>query len=376
MKSFILPIAILISVVACYSVSLGATYTAATMILNSKGYTAFLIAANASMTPLGLILSSLLLPALARGKAAYWLVGGLGVTAVTVLLIARVESYVGLGLLRLLLGMSANTLFIVGETTLMMIIPKGLGGRVMSVYNGVVTLGYALGPIAVSVFSSRPTYGLIGCGLILAATLIVMVVNMSRFSTSLEAMEEGKGIFRFVKMAPTILLGTVAVAAFDNASLNLFPLFSLGAGLSEVVSLWTLSALLVGATALQYPIGILIDRFSPQLVLNCTLLATAVFVSSFPVLTSYPCLYIAAAFLAGGAAFGVFTAVLSLVGMNIPKDMVVTANSAIGLFWGLGSFIAIPVLGVAMDYNNTFYALGLAAFFLFSFLFCLVRGVK
>lgn len=376
MKANLLPIAILISVVACYSVSLGATYTAATLILNGKGYTAFQIAANASMTPLGLIMSSMLLPTFAKGKAAHWLVAGLGVTSFTVLLIAYVENYFALALLRLLLGLSANTLFIIGESTLMIIIPKGLGGRIMSLYNGLVTLGYAVGPITVSFFSSRPTYALLGCGLILVATSLVMAAYRHLFPTHLETAEKAKGVLEFVKIAPVILIGTVAVAAFDNASLNLFPLFSMAAGLPKDISLWALSAVLIGATALQYPIGILIDKFNPHLILNHTLFMTAVAISILPTLVDNPYPYIMLSFIVGGTAFGVFSAVLSVVTLNTPKDLVVTANSAIGLFWGLGSFVSVPILGAAMDYNNILYPSGLAILFLISLTICIIRGAK
>ncbi|MQL47389.1 hypothetical protein BB987_02755 [Photorhabdus temperata] len=49
---------------------------------------------------------------------------------------------------------------------------------------------------------------------------------------------------------------------------------------------------------------------------------------------------------------------------NFHNSMLLTANEDVGLFWRIGSFITVPIISAAMDYQHSAYTILLGGFFI------------
>ncbi|WP_445493586.1 hypothetical protein [Photorhabdus sp. SF281] len=52
------------------------------------------------------------------------------------------------------------------------------------------------------------------------------------------------------------------------------------------------------------------------------------------------------------------------ISSNFHNSMLLTENAAVGLFWGIGSFITVPIIGAAIDYQNPAYTILLGGLFI------------
>ncbi|WP_350304033.1 hypothetical protein [Photorhabdus viridis] len=52
------------------------------------------------------------------------------------------------------------------------------------------------------------------------------------------------------------------------------------------------------------------------------------------------------------------------ISSNFHNSMLLTENSDVGLFWRIGSFITVPIIGAAMDYQNSAYTILLGGLFI------------
>lgn len=343
------PTAALISAVTAYSVALGATYTALAISLSDEGYTTFLVALNAAMTPLGLVLSSMVLPKIIRGQPFSWLM--LGIIASTFLLLALAlgsQNYVFVLVLRFLLGCSTNVLFIVGETALMMIIRPEQRGRILAAYNAIITVGYALGP-ALLIVTGSPSATLVGAG---AFTLLALIpVIWARRSINVELASEpgATGTLGYFLVIPALAIAACGTALFDNATLSLLPIAKMLTGIERDTALSLVTITMIGAVALQIPVGLLADLFNKRVSLVALLIMSGAgciglfsLPNSYIVQTSY-------LFVLGGLAFGVYSVTLALVADTFEGQSLVGANALLALAWGLGSLVGVPLVGLAID---------------------------
>ncbi|WP_372423712.1 MFS transporter [Salinarimonas chemoclinalis] len=341
--------AALIACVALYSIVLGGVYATLAVDLAARGFGARDVAINAAMTPLGLFAAALVLPRLIRGAVLPWLVAALAATALVMLGLALTRSYAAWLGLRFLLGLSANALFVVAESTLMIAIPERSSGRFLSLYNGIVTGGYALGPLFLAVAPMSPPAALLACVAVVALSAIPLAVGLPRHHLALPPLEVGSGLVLFALSAPALVVGSAAVAIFDNAALALFPVFVMETGHGRDVALVLLAALLGGATLLQWPIGAIADRWSSLGMLRTCAGATVACCAALPAVANAPAALGVLGFVAGGTAFGTYSMILALVKERFATGALVTANAALGVTWGLGALVGVPAVGTGMD---------------------------
>ncbi|GGK17947.1 MFS transporter [Salinarimonas ramus] len=341
--------AALIVSVALYSIVLGGAYAALAVDLASRGYGAWEVAINAAMTPVGLVIAAIALPRLVRGPVFPWLVVAVGVSACVMVMLAAMQSFAAWLALRFVLGLSANTLFVVAESALMIAIPERNSGRFLSIYNGVVTGGYALGPLLLALLPTATATALLAGAVLIVAASLPLFVGVPRRDLLLPPLEVGSGLVVFAVAAPALVIGSAATAIFDNAVLSLFPVFAMESGSTRETALVLLAILLAGATVLQWPIGALSDKRSSLGMLRGCALVTAACCATFPIAASSFLALAFLAFVSGGAAFGAYSMVLALVKERFPAGSLVTANAALGVTWGLGALIGVPVVGAGMD---------------------------
>ncbi|WP_343630660.1 MFS transporter [Roseateles sp.] len=351
--------------IAGYSVGLSATYAALALHLQSQGHSAFDVALNAAASPLGMVLCAALLPRISRGPAHKWLLASAFVSAGALVLCALLPTFWVLWLLRFVLGLSTNVMFVVGESSLMTIAERSAVGKTMALYNALVTLGYACGPLLV-------LSGIGHAGTLAAASAIMLGLSAPALLSpelrqiDLSPSRDKVALSRLSWLARLLplILATAAVAIFDNGALSFFPTSAIALGYGERVGASLASAALVGAVVIQIPAGILADRYRKASVLSAFAAAAFLSCSAIYTFALAEAALLLAAFTAGAAAFGLYTVVLASVAEQFSKDLLVTANSMLALAWGLGSLMGVPTVGAVMDaLGSKYVGVALASLF-------------
>ena len=146
------------------------------------------------------------------------------------------------------------------------------------------------------------------------------------------------GIFDFAPKAPMLLLAVGVFSVFDAATLSLFPVYGVQNGLGVSASANIVTALVLGNTVLQLPIGWLADRYAYRWVLvGCALTTTICLLLTPLVIGSalkWPLLV-----LLGTTGFGVYTVSLAALGNRFSGIELVNGTASFAIVWGFGALI-------------------------------------
>jgi len=345
-----LAITAVIACISVFTITLGLTYPLLSLILEARGVGEGLIGLSAAMTPLGLVLSAPLVPMAARIARPFpFVVASIVLSAVFLMAIGIVTDYAAWLVLRFLLGIFVNGLFVVSEAWINQLATDRVRGRIIGFYTAVLILGYGIGPLIIPAAGIEGlTPFLVGAGFILASLVPVFAARGAVEALHDPAAEKAS-IRAFAPRAPVLLLSFAAIAMLDNASMSLMPLYGMDQGLSRDAASFLLFTLLAGGVALQYPIGWLADivpRRSVTVgtaaltVLGCLLLPSAMGwgIGLWPMV-----------FLWGGAAFGAYTMALAELGERFSGSMLIAGSAALAMTWGLTTVVGLPIAGGAMQ---------------------------
>jgi MFS family permease len=337
-----------IGAMSVFTLTLGLTYPLLALILENLGTPKALIGLNAAMTPLGIIVSAPVIPRLARYTGSW----GLAMLC----LLANLLFFVLIGatrriefwfVLRFLLGVCINGIFVVSETWINQLSHSTTRGRIMGIYATVMALGFCVGPFILPLtgFDGWPPF-MVGIVCFIAAGLIMLPLR--RRLPEFEKTTHGS-VYRFVTLAPTLLLAVLSAAYFDQVALSFLPLYALYHGLSEATASFALGILIVGNVFLQIPLGWLADRTSRGTVMLICTLTTLAGCALLPLVIRTNWLLWPTLFIWGGAAFGVYTMALAGLGDRYSGAMLLTGSATFGLMWGLGGTIGPASAGGVMQ---------------------------
>lgn len=338
------------------------------MSLSAQGYSGSFIGANAAMHALGVLLIAPAMPALAaRFGARALAVAALVVTAVVLALFTRVDQVLWWFPLRIVLGMAAETLFVMSETWTNVLSTPQARGRTMAVYTAALSLGMVLGPALLSTLGVNAVAYLVGAGVALAAVGLVLppwVVAPAR-----SAPERAQPL-RYLRMAPIALATTVLNAGVETAGLSFISLYATHQGWTETRAMQLISVLMFGAIVLQLPIGWLADRMNKRRLVLWLAWISAATALLWPFVLREAWLAFAVVFVWGGLFVGIYTVMLAMVGSHFEGSDLVGVYAVMGLAWGLGALAGPALAGVAMGVSALFglpgvIALGCAVFALF-----------
>ena len=149
-------IAGVIATVSVFAIAQGLSYPLLSFILQRQGVSPGLIGLSAAMTPIGFIVSSPLIPALARrfgaGRTA---LSCAGLSAIVLALIGWTQDLYPWFLLRFLIGVTTNPLYVLSEIWMIALAPPARRGRIMGVYTSVISAGFAAGPLCLLVVGTQ-----------------------------------------------------------------------------------------------------------------------------------------------------------------------------------------------------------------------------
>ena len=337
-----------IGAMSVFAITLGLSYPLLAFILENLGTPKALIGLNAAMTPLGIIVSSPVIPRLARYKGNW----GLAMLC----LLATLLFFVLIGatrrmeiwfILRFLLGVCINGMFIVSETWINQLSHATTRGRIMGIYATVMALGFCVGPFILPLtgFEGWPPF-MVGIVCFIAAGLIMLPLRgrLPEFEKAAHG-----SVYRFMTLAPTLLLAVLSAAYFDQVVLSFLPLYAFYYGFPHATASFALGVLIAGNVFLQFPLGWLADRTSRHAVMLVCTVTTLAGCALLPFAIRSNWMLWPLLFIWGGAAFGVYTVALAGLGDRYSGAMLLTGSAAFGLMWGVGGIIGPTLAGSAMQ---------------------------
>lgn len=330
----------------------GLTYSlSATLIaldLAERGLGEGVIGANAAMHAVGVLAMAFLLPRLAAFVGMRRAVLGSLLSAALLLCLFPAMPFVWLWFpLRILLGAASEVLFVLSETWLNALSSEASRARTMGAYTAALSVGFALGPLILSVAGTDgfAPYA-IGAGLAVAAAAFVVSPKLK--APAFEKPAHGNPL-RYMRLAPIAMAATALNAAIETAGLSFLTLYAMAMGWEEAEATQLMSCMMLGAIALQLPIGWLGDRIDRhRLIVGLAGLA-AIGALIWPWALQSPWTIYALLFVWGGLFVGIYTIMLTIVGSRFSGSDLVGVYAGMGLTWGAGALIGPVAAGVAMQ---------------------------
>jgi fucose permease len=225
--------------------------------------------------------------------------------------------------------------------------PPAQRGRIMGFYTSIISAGFAAGPLCLLTVGTHgwpPFLVGIGAFIVCGACLASVLGRLPRVD------EEGEkaSVLGFLPLAWLLLAAVVVAAGYEQAMLSLMPVYGAASGLSEASVSALLTAFIAGNIALQIPLGLLAERLTARMMLFVCSLASAIGSALIPVLLDgfliWPVIFVL-----GAVSFGIYTMALIELGQRFSGTMLVAANSAFSLMWGVGGIVVSPAVGISMD---------------------------
>ena len=337
---------------AVASLSHGLTMPLLSLVLSHQGVDETLIGLNTGAYFIAVFAVAPLASRLmrVRGPALLMLWSILATAALLVLLRAFPNVWIWFPL-RFALGIAASFLWIAGEAWVNHAAAETHRGRIIAIFGVVVSAGFALGPM---ILSMTGTDGwapfLITAALLLVAAAVLAGALGS--APKLRGKTSGS-LGRYVLIAPVAMFGYFVFAAGDTVLLTFLPIYAVGIGLEEADAIRLLAVLAIGSMALQYPIGWLADRVSNYAivaVMSTVLLAGSI---ALPWALPHTIISIVFMFFYGGALGGLYTMSLVLLGRQFKGADLSAASAMLSVMFCIGAFIWPAAGGAAMDWYGT-----------------------
>ncbi|HHZ73473.1 MAG TPA: MFS transporter [Gammaproteobacteria bacterium] len=345
----------LISVIGCVCL-FGMTFSLysplLSLILEQRGASNFLIGSLATTPAIGVMLGAFFVPLclkMAGGRTL--LLIGVFVEIFLIVWLMLTDKVLVWFVIRFLGGISGSIVFIVSETWLNDITPERLRGRVIGLYNTMLGLSFAIGPVVLAMTGIQGQLPfLVGIGLMSVAIVPLLLVK----SYSPDELDTPTfNIVSFIKVAPLLVIACFVVAFKDMASVGLLPVYGVRSGLSDATAALMLFFAAIGGAVLQFPIGWLGDYFSRVGVMVLCGLVGIAGAAVLPFVVTVPWLLFLTLFIWLGFFAGVYTIALTLAGQWFRGTELAIAIASFGVFWGMGGLAGPIIAGYTMDLWGT-----------------------
>ena len=350
-RSAPLPVAALAGVTATvtvFALAQGLSYPLFTFLMQEQGMPPALIGLSAAMTPLGIIASAPFVPRLTRLVGGPRLAIACAITAsVLLFLVGWLQNGWAWFLLRFLIGVAIDPLYVLSEVWMISLAPAAKRGRIMGLYTAIVGAGFAGGPLTLYLFGTAGWAPFsIGIAAFLACVVILLVIG-PRLPTMLDD-HAAVPLKDFLHLAPALLMATAVAAAFEQSVLSLLPVYGASYGIAAVTMAALLTVMISGNIVLQLPLGLLAERISPRLLLIACAAISAAGAAMMPLLIQtiaiWPLLFVV-----GATGYGIYTMALIELGNRFTGSALVAGNAAFAVMWGVGGIAGPPGAGFAIQ---------------------------
>jgi MFS family permease len=160
---------------------------------------------------------------------------------------------------------------------------------------------------------------------------------------------EGFGIFAAMRRAPATMSAALTDGFVLGALFAFFLIYVQRMGFDEQSAIVMLIVMSLGNVVMQYPIGLLADRFDRRLLLIIFALLVAAGTAALPFVLMDPLWRWILLFVWGGVMGGIYTCGLALVGQRFKRDELAGANATFIFTYEVGTLTGPVVGGLAMS---------------------------
>lgn len=249
--------------------------------------------------------------------------------------------------LRILLGMASEILFVLSETWTNSLSTEETRAQSMAVYTAALSVGFALGPVILSVLG--PDGGIAfwaGAAIILAAAALIAWPGLE--VPQFDKPAPGSPL-RFMAMAPVAIAAVTLNAAVETTGLSFLSLYAIALGWAEGEAARLMAVMMIGAILLQLPIGWIGDRVNRTGFVLILAAAASAGALLWPLVLGNEWATYTLLFVWGGVFVGIYTMMLTIVGSRFAGAELVGIYAAMGLVWGVGALLGPVLAGVAME---------------------------
>ncbi len=262
--------------------------------------------------------------------------------------------------LRFLFGVSIGTLFVLSEYWITAAAPADRRGFVMGIYATVLAIGFASGPLLLTLTG---TTGFLPYG-VGALLFLLALMPLALSGAAMPALEQhGQSrVLSFMTTVPVATCAALVFGAIETGGFALFPVYGLRNGMSDVSAATLISIVAAGNVISQIPIGWLSDHLDRRIVLlMCALVGVAGCLAMPFALYDFR-IFATVLFIWGGFTGGLYTVGLAHLGSRFKGIELASANAAFVMLYSVGLIIGPPLVGLSMDWIGTHgFALALGA---------------
>ncbi len=321
------------------------------LILEQRATASWLIGLNNAAGPAGLLVATIFMPRIVEWLGTmHALYVGFVLMAVSIAFLPVFDNVWAWFPLRFLLGVGTALHWVVSETWINTLADNRNRGRVMAVYVTALSAAYLAGlPVLLAVGTQGILPFVIVVTIMCIAVLpLVLARNLApRIST-----QAGFGLLAAARRAPATMVAALVDGAVMGALFVFFLIYAGRQSYTEDQAIVFLITMAAGNVMLQYPVGMLADRFDKRILLIVFAVAISLFTIAFPFVLHHPWLVWPTLFVWGGIMGGIYTCGLAQIGQRFRPSELAPANATFIFVYELGHLVGPPAAGYAMGLWN------------------------
>ena len=329
-------------------IKLGTLIPLLSLILESRGYSNTQIGLNVVAQPLAVILFVRITPLIIHkiGLARSIVIAQI-FTILLYFTFPIFESLTAWFFIRFLIGFAGALAWNAFDTWMLSMADDSNRGKIVTIYNTVFVIGFAIGPMVISLTGIEGWLPFI----VISSLSFLAVIPLITINVEDPVLPEKKSlpVFAAIIAAPTIFGAALLCGLDDVMFVSFFPIFMIKNNFSQDLALQYVTITLVGGVMWQPIIGVLLDKLNKRLLMNVAVLITFICPIIFAFFLENYYVMAVSCFMWGGAASGIFAISLTMLGERYNASQVAGATAILVMVFECGSLIGPLIGGRVMD---------------------------
>ena len=324
-------------------IKLGTLIPLLSLILESRGYSNTEIGFNVVAQPLAVILFVRVTPIIIHkiGLAKSIIIAQV-FTIILYFTFPVFDTLTSWFVIRFIIGFAGALAWNAFDTWMLSMADDTNRGKIVTIYNTVFVTGFALGPMVLYITGIDGWLPFI----VISALSFIAIIPLVALEIDDPELPEKKTlpVLATIIAAPTIFGAAILCGLDDVMFVSFFPIFMIKNQFAQEIALQYVTITLVGGVMCQPLIGVMLDRFNKRILMNSAVIITFICPIIFSFYLDNFYVMAVSCFIWGGAASGLFSISLTMLGERYSASQVAGATAILVMVFECGS-LAGPVVG-------------------------------